>query len=127
MAQDFIDKNVPPRKSLILKPPNIVSQFYIPYIRGYFDGDGSLYQNKNGNWTVSIEGTKEMLLWINEVLNFEVSKLEQRKETEKNSYHIRAGGTLKPFNIVNQLYQDATIYLDRKFESYALLSKSLLQ
>jgi intein-encoded DNA endonuclease-like protein len=127
MAQDFIDKNVPPRKSLILKPPNIDSKFYIPYIRGYFDGDGSLYQNKNGNWTVSIEGTKEMLLWINEVLNFGASKLEQRKETENNSYYIRAGGTLKPFNIVNQLYQDATIYLDRKFENYALLSKSLLQ
>lgn len=70
---------------------------------------------------------KEILLWINEVLNFEVSKLEQRKETKNNSYHIRAGGTLKPFNIVSQLYQDATIYLDRKFESYALLSKSLLQ
>lgn len=125
MVGDLIDKNVTPRKSLTLKPPNIGKEFYIPYIRGYFDGDGSLYQNKNGNWTLSIEGTKEILTWINEVVGFEASKLEQRTKTDKNSYYIRVGGTLKPLRIATKIYQDATIYLDRKFENYALLSKSL--
>ena len=47
MAQDFIACGVPNKKSLILKPPLIESKFFLPFILGYFDGDGSIFEFNN--------------------------------------------------------------------------------
>jgi len=67
-----------PKKSLILQPPKIDKQFYLPFILGYFDGDGSIYYlNKSNIYGLSIEGTKEMLNWINNLLQIS-SSLEKR-------------------------------------------------
>lgn len=123
MADDLIDKNVVPNKSLILQPPNIHEDFFIPYIRGYFDGDGSLHES-NGSWRINFEGTEEMLKWINMVLDFQVSKLTQRYPSHKNSYTMVAGGYNKVVRITNTIYKDANIFLDRKYEKYLLLLKS---
>lgn len=60
MVGDFKKYGVPPRKSLILKPPLIDKQFYLPYILGYFDGDGSIFEIGN-EFGINIEGTKEIL------------------------------------------------------------------
>ena len=46
MAFDLIDKGVVQRKSLILEPPKIDEQYELPFILGYFDGDGSIYKTK---------------------------------------------------------------------------------
>ena len=46
MAYDFIDKGIIQRKSLVLKPPLIESKYFLPFILGYFDGDGSIFQTK---------------------------------------------------------------------------------
>lgn len=123
MADDLIDKNVVPNKSLILQPPNIHKDFFIPYIRGYFDGDGSLSES-NGNWTISFQGTKEMLEWINIILDFQASKFAKRYNDNKNSYSIAAGGNNKVMKIANTIYQNSNIFLNRKYEKYLLLLKS---
>ena len=60
MVNDLINKGVIPRKSLILQPPNIEEKYYLPFILGYFDGDGSIYQNSNNEFGISIVGTKEI-------------------------------------------------------------------
>ena len=66
-----------PRKSLILKPPKISKNFFLPFILGYFDGDGSISKTSQyNNYSISIQGTKEILLWICEVLNWD-AKLEK--------------------------------------------------
>lgn len=43
MVKDCISHGIVPRKSLILEPPQIDKQFYLPFILGYFDGDGSVF------------------------------------------------------------------------------------
>lgn len=47
MILDIIDKGIIPRKSLILKPPKIDKEYYLPFILGYFDGDGSINYSEN--------------------------------------------------------------------------------
>lgn len=42
MSDALTKWGVPPKKSFILKPPNIEKQYFLPYICGYFDGDGSI-------------------------------------------------------------------------------------
>lgn len=99
MAQDLIDKGVTSRKSLTLKPPKIDKKYYLPFILGYFDGDGSISYSEQGAYSISIVGTKELLTWINNILLIS-SILEKRKDDDKNNFYIRCGGTYKPYNIM---------------------------
>ena len=125
MSDDLTDKGVPPKKSLILKPPNIDEQYYLPYICGYFDGDGSISKTgQYNNYSLSIQGTKELLEWINSIFN--IGKLKQRQKTEKNNYYINCGGTNKPYQILKQLYESCDIHLDRKYKIYKELETVVL-
>ena len=93
MSCDLSDKGIVPKKSLILKPPKIEEQYYLPFILGYFDGDGSLNKSTTSEcfYSLSIQGTKEILEWINSILGIS-NHLEKRNQNEKNSYYIRCGG-----------------------------------
>ena len=125
MSHDLTSAGVPPRKSLILEPPKIKEQYFLPYILGYFDGDGSIFETKQGLWGINIEGTKEILTWINDILNIS-SKLEKRHEDDKNNYYIRCGGTKKPYEIMKQLYESVEVHLDRKYEVFKNLETVVL-
>lgn len=125
MSHDLTAAGVPPRKSLILEPPKIKEQYFLPYILGYFDGDGSIFETKQGLWGINIEGTKEILTWINDILNIS-SKLEKRNEDDKNNYYIRCGGTNKPYEIMKQLYESVKVHLDRKYEVFKNLETVVL-
>ena len=121
LVQDCINKGVTPNKSLTLKPPIIPEKFYLPFILGYFDGDGSIfYLEAEKIFGINIVGTKEMLEWINNILHIS-THLEQRVKTEKNTYLIRCGGTNKPYQIMKKLYDSTNIHLDRKYQIYKQL------
>lgn len=127
ISNDLINKGILPNKSLILQPPHILKEFYKPFILGYFDGDGSISKTSQyNNYSISIQGTKEILTWICEVLNWN-AKLEKRNiNSNNNSYYIRCGGTNKPYQILNQLYNSCEIHLDRKFNIYKTLETVVL-
>lgn len=127
ISNDLIDKGILPNKSLILQPPHILEEFYKPFILGYFDGDGSISKTSQyNNYSISIQGTKEILTWICEVLDWD-AKLEKRNiNSNNNSYYIRCGGTNKPYQILNQLYNSCEIHLDRKFNIYKALETVVL-
>ena len=71
MANDLINLGCIPNKSLILLPPKLKDEFISHFIRGYFDGDGSIGKYKN-RYKITFLGTNDLLLWI---LNF----FEQKK------------------------------------------------
>lgn len=125
MVNDLKDKGIVPRKSLILDIPNIESEYFLPYILGYFDGDGSVNILQNGEFSISIQGTKETLDWINSLLNIS-THLEKRKDDDKNSYYIRCGGTNKPYSILKQLYDSCEVHLERKYQNFKELEKVVL-
>lgn len=113
MIEDLSKYNIVPRKSLILIPPNIKTEFNKDYIRGYFDGDGTIYKSGT-NFIIGFVGTKEILNWIKQELSIN-NKLEKRNEDNKNNYYFRIGGTNKVLNILNKFYSNPKIYLERKF------------
>ena len=127
ISQDLINKGIVPNKSLILKPPIIEKQFYKPFILGYFDGDGSISKaSQYNNYSLSIQGTIEILTWICDVLHWD-TKLEKRHpDLPTNSYYIRCGGTNKPYQILKQLYDSCDVHLDRKFNIYKALETVVL-
>ena len=120
MAQDFVRHGVPNKKSLVLQPPLIDEQYYLPYILGYFDGDGSIFELTSGEWGINFEGTKEILEWINNLLKV-TTHLEQRNNNGKNNFYIRCGGYEKPYQIMKKLYDSCSCHLDRKYQKFEKL------
>lgn len=125
MVQDCINKNITPRKSLTMGIPNIPKEFYYSFILGYFDGDGSIFKIKSSQeYGINIIGSFDFITWVNNLLNMS-SHLEKRKE-ETEIYHIRCGGTNKPYKILKQLYDSCEIHLDRKFKIFQELETVVL-
>ena len=127
MSNDLAEKGIVPNKSLILQPPIIPKKFYKSFILGYFDGDGSISKTSQcNNYSISIQGTKEILIWICKTLKWD-AKLEKRnKNLNNNSYYIRCGGTNKPYQILKQLYNSCETHLERKFNIYKTLETVVL-
>lgn len=89
MVNDMISYGIVPNKSLKLGIPNIPEKFYLPYILGYFDGDGSIYK-VGTEYGIAFIGTKENMNWINTVLDIN-AKLGQR-QAGSDTYYIKCGG-----------------------------------
>ena len=55
--------NITENKSLTLNPPNVTDQYADSYIKGYFDGDGTIYLKQN-NPIVRFQGSSYVQRWI---------------------------------------------------------------
>jgi len=123
MRDDLIKHGVVLNKTNIITAPNLQKNLIKHFIRGYFDGDGSIYKNgKISNYNICICGTDELLkfihnyFFINNLIKKNL-KLEKRKPQHIVS-SIRYGGNNQVLNIMNHLYKDATRYLIRKYNIY---------
>ena len=87
------------------------------FIRGYFDGDGSISKGKS--YKIDIVSTPEFLKTTQEILNdilgVPITKLNwNRKYFNTNICTLQVGGRLLCVKIMEWLYKDATIFLERK-------------
>ncbi len=126
---DLEQYGIIPNKSLILDINfNLISEELLPhFIRGYFDGDGSIFCNvpkrKNGynyeEWGCNFVGTKKVLSHFKRYLNL------KNKITKKgNIYSLDISGTLKTYQVLTILYNNSTIFLQRKKDKYNELQSS---
>lgn len=111
-----------PRKSLILKFPEESifkeKKLIFDFIRGYIDGDGCLCsKGKNQRLYISINGTYDFLSKIKEYFPtfYKVSK-------RGNIYSLEVGCD-KADEIATILYENSTIYLDRKYKKFITLRR----
>lgn len=109
LVVDLIKHGVVPRKSLILRPPPINIEFISHWIRGYFDGDGSVYVDKLGNLRGDVVGTNSVVRFIK--THCDVFTGPTKKG---NCWEIRFSGNKKANKLATYLYNSATIYLARK-------------
>lgn len=135
MCNDLIRHGATPRKSLTLTFPTHLRKDLIPhFIRGYFDGDGTIsYRKKFDKWRISLLGTEAFLTGIlnyfsqehgvvneryggltNQYFGGQV-KIQDRKGNNAFSIEKSGNGMVK---ILNIMYGNATRYLDRKYELY---------
>lgn len=113
-----------PRKSLILKFPDksIFREEWliIPFIRGYFDGDGCLCQvhseNKIGSTLqCSLLGTEEMLSPIRDLFFHLPFHNNSKSNQITKSYSLSEKQSITFLEII---YYKAKIYLDRKYNKF---------
>lgn len=103
-------------KSLILEFPKILPDELINhFVRGYFDGDGSVSVNPNTkSYNFHILGTENFLEKTREYMGLSDTKLDKKGEC----YDLRYSGRQNLLKIKEYLYKDATIYLERKKQKF---------
>lgn len=121
------DLGIDNKKTTSLSFPQFSQEFYLPFIRGYFDGDGSLtkYKSNDGyeRYSCNICGTESFLLSLKEYLELNYnckfnSKLYKRFDTETCCYTLTMTGKSNCLHFLNLLYSDSSIHLDRKYNKY---------
>lgn len=110
--------------------PNIDKRYYPDYIRGYFDGDGSI-KKTNGSICFQLDSSNEkLLLKIKEILEQETGailseqvELPPEKKKSKHDrtipyYRIMCYGLNAKKVLEYMYYSDDIIYLQRKYDFY---------
>lgn len=118
LVKDLIDKGCLRNKSKILKYPsnNIVPKHLENhFIRGLIDGDGSIIITKDNDFHFCLIGTYEICKGVLKFLNKENLTISNKSN---NCYQITISGNKQSIKLLNMIYKDATIYLDRKYEKY---------
>lgn len=126
--QDLALYGITPQKTFTLKPPiKLPKEFYIDYIRGYFDGDGSINlipnsnSRGNGNLRWQICGAnKEFLQWIIDTLytEYSIQKVNIYQQLRINTLYYFQYSSRATRQIYNILYSNNSLYLQRKKERF---------
>jgi intein/homing endonuclease len=109
------------RKTNTLKFPKLRSDLENHFIRGYFDGDGSVYKTGKNTLGFSFLGTLEFISEIHKRMSFSKAKIQKEKRSAKNVYYVNYGGHNCAKLFYDYLYNNATIFLERKkiiFDKY---------
>lgn len=116
IVKDLNEKGLYKKKSLTLQPPTCVpDDLLIHWVRGLFDGDGSIYPakiSKNSiRYRINLTGTKEILLFSQKILGIE-KKLDNYSSVPK----FIVAGKQEVVDVLQRMYLDSTVFLDRKKE-----------
>lgn len=126
MSKELHNKGVVGNKSLVLQFPDWLNpSLYSHFIRGVYDGDGSVcqqYRNENNKPViVSITSTNNMCEYIRDIC---ISVVGVNAGIYDASCHngITKVLSISGRNVTKQfldwLYKDATIYMERKYKRY---------
>lgn len=123
---DLAHYYVTSRKTLRVKFPNILKSLERHFIRGVFDADGCICRTirvsrgKSGQIYIfysgefSIEGNRELVLAIQSRFAELGLPLNSINYSGKNINRVRYGGINQLRKICNYLYENTTIFLERK-------------
>lgn len=124
--KDLSHFGITPQKTFTLQPPLFLKKEYIiDYIRGYFDGDGSIYSVESQNRVFfEISGaSKSTIDWIRDVLvnQYYILVNKEIKETLSNGtimYKIKIGDKKELLKLYSVLYKNKELFLQRKKEKF---------
>lgn len=111
-------------KSLVLEFPNIDEKLYSHFLRGYFDGDGSVtryIKNENNKQiNITFTSTEQFCKKIKEILEYElnihcgIGDAACHNGITKVAF-VSGKSAVK---VLDWMYKDADLYLQRKYDRY---------
>ena len=117
IVNDLISIGCIPRKSDTLQFPKIREDLLCHFMRGYFDGDGTVFLHLKKHIHFGIIGTYEFCKSYIDVLKLDV-KIYKEKRTTKNVWYINIGNKKTVLKIFNFLYKEHSICLKRKYDIF---------
>lgn len=122
MSRKLLEYGMTPRKSFTLEFPTCVPKHLIHhFIRGFYDGDGSISTMNGKNFEFNIIGPPRFIKHINGIikdyLDFDMCFQLKNSFSQPMAY-TRMNGNRKIFKLLSWLYQDATFFLNRKHKIF---------
>lgn len=126
LVEDLINKGCVPRKSLVLKwPTGLSEELSHHFMRGYFDGDGSIFETKQktkyGIWKhpgITICGTREFLSEYAKRLGFDKVIYPEYRKLDKNCWSLKLSSKVRCKSFFDQVYRCQTVCLSRKLNKF---------
>lgn len=123
ICRRLMNMGVVPRKSLILKWPNVPDQYLKDFIRGYVDGDGSLrYFNRKRSPYFELmvcSGSPDFIVALKQII-FQQVGVESKITKTKNECYVLRYSCNRGMKLAEWLYYNSYFYLARKFNKYML-------
>lgn len=122
LCKDLANYNVHERKSYDIEMPKINQQLMPHYLRGFIDGDGSFYYHydvKNDRYRYSFEIVGASNLFMKQIKDYlELNNIKTNIYIRKSNQSIRlmSASKVEILKLIDFLYSDAHIYLDRKYK-----------
>ena len=128
MSEQLSRLGMVPNKSLVLEFPEWLDvDLYPHFIRGYFDGDGSISKDYY-NAKLSIVSTENFCKKIQKIakevvgVNSSIYLCHNNKSTTTRTFQISGRNQIRKF--LDYLYCDANLYMQRKYDIYESLYKT---
>ena len=131
ISKDLKDKGlVPHRENVNFPATHIEKEYFIDFIRGYFDGNGCLsYNDDFKNITVNICGGTQIIQDIGNILkeNYGIDvRYYQRRPSNPNNLTLVISKNCGKIKFLNLIYGDGkNIHLNRKYDKYKKLINSI--
>nr|DAJ27760.1 MAG TPA: endonuclease [Crassvirales sp.] len=117
----LIEHGCIPNKTFILKMPQLSNDLMRHFIRGFFDGDGCFESGKHFMITKTESILNDMNNIISAILNIEHGKIYYYKNKDSRICDLKFFKQDSVKKIYYWLYDDATIYLERKKDKFKLI------
>ena len=132
--QDLENLDLFPRKSLTMEFPRVPNNLFPDFVRGYFDGDGTIavenMKNKPYNRlkVIFTSGSKKFLSSLSGILKKHCTDKKAKVYDSRRSYQLiyRSREALDVLSFMyGTLREESELYLDRKYNKYkGLISNS---
>jgi intein-encoded DNA endonuclease-like protein len=126
IINDLVNIGLTPNKSLTVKFPKIEKEFLHHFIRGYFDGNGSISIDKTKN-LVRVKftsGSNDFIVALQNILN-DLEIKTTYMHPKENTYELGIPNKFSTRKFLEYIYDDSNVYLERKHDFY-LKHKDLL-
>lgn len=128
LVQDLVSHGLHPNKSESTIFPIHLGELVKHFMRGYFDGDGTLsVKPEKQRYRAVVIGTPNFLHDFQNHLPVNPTKLMRDKRCQGNTAYIEKAGKNICLKVATFLYDEATIYLDRKYQEYCKLIAVLVR
>ena len=127
ICRDLCNLGCVPAKTYIVRMPSfdiVPKKFMRDFLRGFFDGDGCICTEPvdgKPHIILNITGMSEMLKDFSDFLISEgvIRKVPKiYKDKRNNAYKVYFYGTDSNKELLDYLYKDSSVYLDRKYNKY---------
>lgn len=119
LKDDLVKHGCIANKTYSVKVPDLQPELYRHFIRGVFDGDGSVW-GKPGKGYFSITGYLPFLDKLQDILAEQAGVSKTKLAVRKPDFgDIRYGGKAPMRQLYDYLYKDARYFLRRKKEKFA--------
>ena len=124
LANDLIQLGITPNKSLTISFPEIPNEYLRHFIRGIFDGDGSVYLESNKSIRVKLlSGSKNFIYSLNQKLvenGFPYKTIYGGTPSTPHAYFIRYHTDAEVIKFYKYLYQDVPerMFYSKKCSGY---------